>query len=64
PSTDAPPPPPIPTWEAEDEVLRAAKSLAQMFNGQLVNLDGELPGASSADAGETDAADEDDDVPF
>ncbi|BAU40972.1 DNA polymerase III subunit gamma/tau [Leptolyngbya sp. O-77] len=64
-STDAPPsPPPIPTWEAEDEVLRAAKSLAQMFNGQLVNLDGELPGASSADVGETDAAEEDDDVPF
>jgi DNA polymerase-3 subunit gamma/tau len=64
-STDAPPsPPPIPTWEAEDEVLRAAKSLAQMFNGQLVNLDGDLPGASGADAGETDAAEEDDDVPF
>lgn len=61
-STDAPPP--IPTWEAEDEVLRAAKSLAQMFNGQLVNLDGELPGASSADVGETDTAEEDDDVPF
>lgn len=59
----SPLPPPIPAWEAEDEVLRAAKSLAQMFNGQLVNLDGELPNTNT-DSGDADAADEEDDVPF
>jgi DNA polymerase-3 subunit gamma/tau len=31
-----------PQWQDEDEVTRAAKSLAQMFNGQIVNLEGEL----------------------
>ncbi|QKD82479.1 DNA polymerase III subunit gamma/tau [Thermoleptolyngbya sichuanensis A183] len=59
----SPLPPPIPAWEAEDEVLRAAKSLAQMFNGQLVNLDGELPNANT-DSGDADAAEEEEDVPF
>lgn len=28
-------------WQQEDEVTRAAKSLAQMFNGQIVDLDDE-----------------------
>ncbi len=28
-----------PLWSREDDVLRAAKSFAQMFNGQLVTLD-------------------------
>jgi DNA polymerase-3 subunit gamma/tau len=28
-------------WQQEDEVTRAAKSLAQMFNGAIVNLDDE-----------------------
>lgn len=31
-----------PVWSQEDDVLRAAKSLAQMFNGQLVALDDDL----------------------
>jgi DNA polymerase III subunit gamma/tau len=29
-------------WQEEDEVTRAAKSLAQMFNGQIVAMDGEV----------------------
>ncbi|MEL6224584.1 MAG: hypothetical protein AAFR31_18265, partial [Cyanobacteria bacterium J06627_8] len=28
-------------WQQEDDVTRAAKSLAQMFNGAIVNLDEE-----------------------
>lgn len=34
---------PLP-WQPEDEVTRAAKFLAETFNGQLVDLDGDLPG--------------------
>lgn len=30
-------------WQTEDEVKRAAKSLAQMFNGQIVSSDEPLP---------------------
>jgi DNA polymerase III subunit gamma/tau len=35
----APPSYPAQPWQTEDEVKRAAKSLAQMFNGQIVNSD-------------------------
>lgn len=71
--------PPQPTWEAEDEVMRAAKSFAQIFNGQLVNLeDQEGPtnsdscehvsqteeASSSQQEHEENEDDEDDDVPF
>ncbi|HIK56666.1 MAG TPA: DNA polymerase III subunit gamma/tau [Synechococcales cyanobacterium M55_K2018_004] len=60
-------------WEAEDEVLRAARSLAQMFSGQIVKLhaekdiDSQISGddtaiAPSHTSGDTD--DDDDDVPF
>ena len=71
PSPDAPdfPTPPL-HWEAEDEVLRAAKSLAQMFNGQIVDLDHDpiLPSEGGDSTPPTDPAsledDEEDDVPF
>jgi DNA polymerase-3 subunit gamma/tau len=71
--------PPQPTWEAEDEVMRAAKSFAQIFNGQLVNLEdqeGPTNSDSSEHVSQTEEAslsqqeheenedDEDDDVPF
>ncbi|TVQ22208.1 MAG: DNA polymerase III subunit gamma/tau [Leptolyngbya sp. DLM2.Bin15] len=38
-------------WQPEDEVTRAAKFLAETFNGQLVDLDSDLPGGdlSSSD---------------
>lgn len=56
-------------WQNEDDVSRAAKSLAQMFNGQIVNYDDAQPvsaeavalGAISDPAGEGDP---DGDVPF
>jgi DNA polymerase-3 subunit gamma/tau len=61
-------------WQEEDEVRRAAKSFAQMFNGQIVNLDSDmelLPGIeaspvlqAAAAIDSTDADDDDDDVPF
>jgi DNA polymerase-3 subunit gamma/tau len=38
PPTDAPPPD-LPNWEPDDDVTRAAKFLAQTFNGQLVDID-------------------------
>lgn len=41
-----------PVWNREDDVLRAAKSLAQMFNGQLVTLDDDLPIGEGIDAEE------------
>jgi DNA polymerase-3 subunit gamma/tau len=65
-----------PAWKAEDKVTEAAKSLANFFNGQVVDLDGEieLPSgfdsfvadSSGADLGDVDAgADlEEDELPF
>jgi DNA polymerase III subunit gamma/tau len=50
-TSTTPPDPPVPpldhaisptVWQEEDEVTRAAKSLAQMFNGQIVAMDGEV----------------------
>lgn len=38
-----------PPWNREDDVLRAAKSLAQMFNGQLVTLDDDITQGESED---------------
>ncbi|HEY9647425.1 MAG TPA: DNA polymerase III subunit gamma/tau [Chroococcidiopsis sp.] len=55
-------------WSGEDEVVQAAKSFAQMFNGQIVDLDGSL--ASSASSGGilsgaiAEVDEDDDDVPF
>jgi DNA polymerase-3 subunit gamma/tau len=62
-------------WQAEDEVSRAAKSLAQMFNGQIVSSDSQvLPGLAAAELPLTQEAelinepdaetDDDEDVPF
>ncbi|HEY9643426.1 MAG TPA: hypothetical protein V6C57_23255, partial [Coleofasciculaceae cyanobacterium] len=61
-------------WQSEDEVSRAAKSLAQMFNGQIVSSDSqvlpglaaELPPSQEAELiQEPDGEpDEDEDVPF
>ncbi|OLP18175.1 DNA polymerase III, subunit gamma and tau [Leptolyngbya sp. 'hensonii'] len=69
--TDTSPPPP--SWE-EDEVTRAAKNLAYLFNGQIVDLDGDIspmskdsdrstsnPLAAGADG---TVEDDEDDVPF
>jgi DNA polymerase-3 subunit gamma/tau len=58
---------PSPAWQEEDEVSRAAKSLAQMFNGQVVTGAEEMPTteASRLSAPEPiDNGDPDDDVPF
>ncbi|HEY9626591.1 MAG TPA: DNA polymerase III subunit gamma/tau [Coleofasciculaceae cyanobacterium] len=67
--------PPLPAgWQQEDEVNRAAKSVAQMFNGQIVDLEESLqPVAETASPplaleviepeGDSNA-DDDDDVPF
>jgi DNA polymerase-3 subunit gamma/tau len=50
-------PPPLPTpispstppvWQPEDEVTRAAKFLAETFNGQLVDWDGDSEGGGTA----------------
>ncbi len=57
---------PSASWE-EDEVLRAARSLAQMFNGKIVNLsEAEEAGKVSEGASSlpVDDPDGDDDVPF
>ncbi|NJN85987.1 MAG: DNA polymerase III subunit gamma/tau [Leptolyngbyaceae cyanobacterium SL_7_1] len=57
-------------WQEEDEALRAARSLAQMFNGQLVNLEDELQSANGLEISidpESSAlvdSDEDHEVPF
>ncbi|MCU0527183.1 MAG: DNA polymerase III subunit gamma/tau [Elainella sp. Prado103] len=72
----APPPiEPSPGWQAEDEVSRAAKSLAQLFNGQVVSWE-ESPLTASTTETEFDRTrsdlnsnlvedgDPDDDVPF
>jgi DNA polymerase-3 subunit gamma/tau len=59
-------------WQEEDEVTRAAKSIAQMFNGQIVNLaddlespldsEGSVASRDSFNLPEGELAD--DDVPF
>jgi DNA polymerase-3 subunit gamma/tau len=58
----------VPDWQSEDEVSRAAKSLAQMFNGQIVSGSEEVPtpGAAALQASEPaiEPGDPDDDVPF
>lgn len=64
-----------PVWQAEDEVSRAAKSLAQMFNGQVVSWEEPTALASPAatefdrvasdlNSGLAEDGDPDDDVPF
>lgn len=64
---------PVAEWRDEDDVHRAAKSLAQMFNGQIVSCDSDLPSlplAAATDAtleampDEPTDGDPDDDVPF
>ncbi len=66
------------SWKEEDEVTQAARSLAQMFNGQLVNLDGDLDAIDSSpdltriaaelqkseDISAEISSDDDDDLPF
>ena len=62
-------------WQQEDEVNRAAKSVAQMFNGQIVDLEESLQPVPEAvlptpadvvepEVDTDDADDDDDDVPF
>ncbi len=60
-----------PAWQEEDEVSRAAKSLAQMFNGQIVKETDELEALApetlsrgQVAALQPDVGDPDDDVPF
>ncbi|MBF2002890.1 MAG: DNA polymerase III subunit gamma/tau [Synechococcales cyanobacterium M58_A2018_015] len=69
----ASPPEPVAEWQDEDDVHRAAKSLAQMFNGQIVSCDSDLPSlpiVAATDAtleavpDEPTDGDPDDDVPF
>lgn len=78
----SPPPAPLPAtgaskdldlqmpWQEEDEALRAARSLAQMFNGQLVDLEGDIKSVNELepliDPGTAlnDDADDDNAVPF
>jgi DNA polymerase-3 subunit gamma/tau len=60
------------TWEAEDEVSRSAKALAQFFNGQVVSLEADEQPLSATDLSrlQTDMdleeadGDPDHDVPF
>lgn len=56
-------------WQPEDEVTRAAKFLAETFNGQIVGTDApDVGNASQNSSGEFSAPaiapDDDDDVPF
>lgn len=57
-------------WQEEDEVSRAAKSLAQMFNGQIVSGTDEVPTSSTEIVTlavpdlEVEDGDPDGDVPF
>ncbi|MDX2098546.1 MAG: DNA polymerase III subunit gamma/tau [Leptolyngbyaceae cyanobacterium bins.59] len=66
---DPTPQPPIPSWE-EDEVTRAAKSLAYLFNGQIVNLDDDLPSVSPVSdsqngrSADLEEEEDDEDIPF
>jgi DNA polymerase-3 subunit gamma/tau len=75
--TPTTPPTPLPTtpgvspsWQEEDEVSRAAKSLAQMFNGQIVSGADEVQMSSTETATlvapdlEVEDGDPDGDVPF
>ena len=63
---------PAPAWQGDDELITAAKSLAQMFNGQIVDLDQPLDSGAGADQlaiaadalSEPDKREIDDDVPF
>ncbi|MBW4661909.1 MAG: DNA polymerase III subunit gamma/tau [Drouetiella hepatica Uher 2000/2452] len=62
---------PLEAWQQEDEVNRAAKSVAQMFNGQIVDLEESLQPVAEAvlqapaEVVEAEVdADDDDDVPF
>ncbi|MBW4656467.1 MAG: DNA polymerase III subunit gamma/tau [Kaiparowitsia implicata GSE-PSE-MK54-09C] len=70
PTPSAPPPTeasPTPGWIEEDEVLRAAKSFADMFNGQIVNFDDSSTAIEPLDAPATDLNlddDDDNDLPF
>jgi DNA polymerase III subunit gamma/tau len=72
-------PPDLPSWQDEDEVTKAAKSLAQMFNGQVVDLEdmtanpisGELafqqelaPVEEKAEDEENEDEDDEDEIPF
>lgn len=64
------PEPTAPPWE-EDEVVRAAKSLAQLFNGEIVDLDrsasdalGSLGRAEDAAGLDLDSDSEDEELPF
>ncbi|MBF2078787.1 MAG: hypothetical protein IGR76_09780, partial [Synechococcales cyanobacterium T60_A2020_003] len=64
------------SWQGEDDVTKAAKSLAQMFNGQVVNMDDDLDASSPdldnllstseaiADSSPNDIDSDDDDLPF
>lgn len=57
-------------WQNEDDVVRAAKSLAQMFNGKIVDFesdshaDNQVNGAEFALSPDDPEVDEADDVPF
>jgi DNA polymerase III subunit gamma/tau len=73
-ATDPAAAPQVP-WQDDDEVKKAAKLFAQMFNGQIVSLDGETEPIQESlseeplvrqGAGSLDATDDedDDDVPF
>lgn len=55
-----------PAWQAEDEVSRAAKSFAQMFNGQIVSSAEPSPSEAAIESAieAPEAGDPDDDVPF
>ncbi|MBW4465153.1 MAG: DNA polymerase III subunit gamma/tau [Pegethrix bostrychoides GSE-TBD4-15B] len=70
PQPQPPAEPAVPAWQAEDEVSRAAKSFAQMFNGQIVSSAEPEPSVSEAAVLEAaielepEAGDPDDDVPF
>ncbi|MBD2460659.1 DNA polymerase III subunit gamma/tau [Oscillatoria sp. FACHB-1407] len=65
-SLEIPPAHPV-AWQDEDDVAKAAKSFAQMFNGQIVSLDS---GSSTSETGSPSpesldvGGDPDDDVPF
>ncbi len=63
-STEAPP---TPGWIEEDEVLRAAKSFAEMFNGQIVNFEDSSTISDPLDPSAADLNlddDDDNDLPF
>ncbi|BAC89550.1 DNA polymerase III subunit gamma/tau [Gloeobacter violaceus] len=69
PTTVAPPSaakPPL-SDEEPDELDRAARGLAEFFNGEVISFDGEaeeLPGATQPGAAEVSDIDDDEDIPF